>query len=153
MVKNHPAPRSLQATHFPDHLHHGCRQQLCAFLQDDQVGQHTHPVDLQPMPLWTALVDLRMSVLQNSHVSCLCPQCLGSAVVEGLARMCQWENLVAGYVFKQHYFRIRRLFLRPVSESCSPAAPYKITRGLGAYSAARVLGPVIQELRALTGSF
>jgi hypothetical protein len=54
----------------------GQSQQLRPLLQDDQIGQHPDPVDVQPLPVGTPLVDLRMPVLQDPHLSCLHPKCV-----------------------------------------------------------------------------
>lgn len=81
--------------------HHGSRELLRPFFQDDQVRQHTHPMDLQHVPLWSALVDLRVPVLQGSHLSCLCAQRLGwtpESITERLGKELETGNMLR-YVY------------------------------------------------------
>ncbi|KAI2624143.1 hypothetical protein GGR54DRAFT_595071 [Hypoxylon sp. NC1633] len=69
-------------------LKDGCGRQLRTLFQDDQVGQHSHPMDLQPMSLRSTLVDFRVSILQDPHVPCLRPQRLGTTETRIGLRCC-----------------------------------------------------------------
>lgn len=63
-------PRASQAFQLLS-IQDGRRGPLRPLVQNDQVGQHFDPMDLQPLPFWTPLEYLRVPVLQATHLPAL----------------------------------------------------------------------------------
>ncbi|KAI1755582.1 hypothetical protein F4782DRAFT_410131 [Xylaria castorea] len=61
-------------------IHNGCCNELRTFIQDDQVRQYSSSMELQLVPFRSALVDLRVPILQDPYLQSLCSQCLNFSV-------------------------------------------------------------------------
>lgn len=80
-MRLHPLPRTSILTTPSD----GQAWKVRARLQDDQVRHDTHPLELQPLPLWPALVHLRVlkvqiQVLPTMHSKGVVEVCLPKMV-------------------------------------------------------------------------